>query len=266
MSVRREAWLVGGASVRGAAHIRSGRPNQDAVRWLPEAGDGARVVGAVADGHGGAPHFRSDQGARIAVDRTVDILAWRIDEAGDQEEAELAAELLRAWRDGVAAHLSQAPYAPADPVAPERPLMPYGATLLTFAAAPRVIELLQIGDGDVVLGFARERMERPLGRDSGMIGEETYSLCLADAERRARSASLWRDDVAEWPDFVLLATDGVSKSFRDDGAFLEAVAQLRRLAAAQWDATVEALPEWLERVSAAGSGDDSTVCIAMRRH
>ena len=57
------------ASVTGAAHLRAGRPNQDAADcW--ESGD-RTVVLAVADGHGGEAYARSDRGARFAVEEAI---------------------------------------------------------------------------------------------------------------------------------------------------------------------------------------------------
>lgn len=62
-----------GASVRGAAHERTGTPNQDGMGWWPPAaaradGPAAQtVLLAVADGHGGAGYPCSHLGARYAV-------------------------------------------------------------------------------------------------------------------------------------------------------------------------------------------------------
>ena len=58
-------WQVITGSARGAAHRVSGLPNQDAV--ASQDGPGAVVV-AVADGHGHIRHFRSADGAALAVD------------------------------------------------------------------------------------------------------------------------------------------------------------------------------------------------------
>jgi serine/threonine protein phosphatase PrpC len=125
--------------------------------------------------------------------------------------------------------------------------------------------MLQIGDGDLLLGYPDGRVESPLRPDQGLTGEETYSLCQEDAEARFRFASMWRSGGVAWPDFALLASDGVSKSFRDDDAFRAAAAQLREVAGHDWQATLEALPDWLADVSQNGSGDDATLCMAIRR-
>ena len=260
-----ETWRVGGASVTGSAHVRTKRPNQDALRWLPEGGAGFQIAAAVSDGHGASAHFRSGEGAFIAANKAAELLHWNGDGHDGDDDEDLAADLVRAWREGVSSHLAANPYTPDLQVDPRRPFIPYGATLLAFAAGRHVVTIAQIGDGDLILGFPDGRLERPLGSDAGLVGEETYSLCLEEAELRFRVASLWREEGGEWPDFALLCTDGVSKSFRDDGAFTDAVEQLRRLATGQWDKMLGALPDWLSQVSANGSGDDSTLCIALRQ-
>jgi len=58
-------WQVITGSARGAAHRASGLPNQDAV--ASQDGPGGVVV-AIADGHGHIRHFRSADGAALAVD------------------------------------------------------------------------------------------------------------------------------------------------------------------------------------------------------
>ena len=60
-------WRVRGESVQGAAHASDGLPNQGAISWTPPSGEGTRVILAVSDGHGSAPHFRSAIGAALAV-------------------------------------------------------------------------------------------------------------------------------------------------------------------------------------------------------
>ncbi|MFM7713741.1 MAG: protein phosphatase 2C domain-containing protein, partial [Microcystis sp.] len=58
-------WRCIGESVKGASHVRSGLPNQDAIRWFPESGIGLPLILAVSDGHGSAKSFRSDRGSRF---------------------------------------------------------------------------------------------------------------------------------------------------------------------------------------------------------
>ena len=68
------AWKSIGCSVQGATHKRSGLPNQDAIAWWPETGEGTPLILAVADGHGSSKYFRSDRGSRLAVETALKIL------------------------------------------------------------------------------------------------------------------------------------------------------------------------------------------------
>ena len=259
MSNGDQAWRVAGASVIGDFHAREGRINQDAVGFLPDDGAGGRIVAAVSDGHGASVHFRSDRGARFAVEQALDILAWHMDDDDPGLEA-LPAATVAGWRDAVLADLA------ADPLdrsgaRPGATLAPYGATLLAVAANDAEMSLLQIGDGDMLLIYADGRVVRPMVADADLVGEQTYSLCMDDAETRVKTASLWRD--GDWPMAVLIATDGVSKSFRDEAAFQDAARQLARHASKDWAAFAAELPDWLSAISHHGSGDDASLCLAL---
>jgi len=254
-------WRVTGASALGSYHARDGRPNQDAVAWTPPEGRGARIVAAVSDGHGAAIHFRSERGARFAVDRAVGVLSSHIDHDDPPEEA-LPGAMVGAWREAVHADLV------ADPLSvrgarPGASLAPYGATLIGTAASAAELTLFQIGDGDLVLVYPDGRVVRPLAPDVGLVGEQTYSLCMDDAESHVRTASFWRNGHGDWPLAVMLSSDGVSKSFRDDKAFMDAARQLAAQAMHDWPAFQAELHNWLSAISVHGSGDDATLCLAL---
>src|SRR5207248_10022587 len=109
-------WQVITASARGSAHRASGTPNQDAV--ASQDGPGG-VVAAIADGHGHIRHFRSADGAALAVDvacRAASQAAAGLaaDTTGDKEAERAGQELARAvvsrWRSAVAAQLAVRPY------------------------------------------------------------------------------------------------------------------------------------------------------------
>ena len=254
-------WRIGGASVRGAAHVESGQPNQDAVHWHLGEGSGRRIVAAVADGHGSAAHSRSDVGARYAVASAAELIARHLDDGGGEDR--LAGEILRLWRSRVERHLITHPLDTLEVLLLQgSPYTPYGTTLIAVGADDEQLVMLQIGDGDLVLGFADGRIARPLPRDEGLTGEQTWSLCVDDAEQRFRWAAMTRSDGD--PDFVLLASDGVSKCFRDEAAFETAIRELRRRAHLDWEGALVALPPWLKLLSELGSGDDSTACLAVR--
>ncbi len=259
-------WRIGGASVRGAAHVGSGQPNQDALKWTPDAGVGRSVIGAVADGHGAAAHSRSDVGARLAVESAAELMARHLDGgAAAEEQSALAGEILRLWRGRVERHLIAHPLDTLDVLLLKgSPYTPYGATLIAMGANDEQIVMLQIGDGELILAFADGRVERPLPPDEGLTGEQTYSLCLDGAEQRFRWAMLSRETADQSPDFMMLVSDGVSKSFRDEAALEAAIRELRRRAHGNWEGALAALPPWLKLLSELGSGDDSTACLAIR--
>ncbi len=254
-------WRVGGASIRGSAHVRSETPNQDC--WLSRADRAMRAsILAVADGHGARAHFRSDKGAALAVQAAAAVLDAQIEDA---DGGELAGAILARWRADVRAHMGVHPYTDAERrLADHPPLSPYGATLIAAGLSDSIVAVVQIGDGDLLLGYPDGRLERPLPVGPALEGERTFSLCQEDALAWFQSAVLWRNEDRAWPDFVFMSTDGVSKSFRDEASFLSAVTRLHERAHADWQGLVADAPGWLTTVSSNGSGDDATLCVAAR--
>src|ERR1700687_3873921 len=87
-------WRIIGSSSRGASHVKSGLPNQDAISfWLPESGLGPPAILAIADGHGSPHHFRSATGPELAVEAaTALLLAFAKLHTGQHGLAELQAD------------------------------------------------------------------------------------------------------------------------------------------------------------------------------
>src|SRR5258706_10788611 len=113
-----EGWHVLGESVRGASHIARAMPNQDAIQWWQSA-DGLPLIVAVADGHGSTRSFRSQMGAQIAVDTSIEMMRTFVDDLTSDDtlsvikhmaEDRLPRELVRGWKDRVEAHLEQNPF------------------------------------------------------------------------------------------------------------------------------------------------------------
>ncbi len=254
-------WLVGGASVRGSLHVRNGAPNQDALFCQTDAPSRAAIA-AVADGHGAPAYFRSGIGAELAVRAARAVMESDLDDA---DGADLASAILARWRADVHAHMGSHPYTRHErDLADYPPLSPYGATLIAAGANAGVLTVLQIGDGDLFLGYPDGRLEQPLPAGPQLKGEQTFSLCQEDARRWFQSAVLWRSANGPFPDFVFMATDGVSKSFHDERAFRAEVSRLRERALSDWDSLMTQAPDWLSTVSNNGSGDDATLCVAVR--
>jgi serine/threonine protein phosphatase PrpC len=259
MSAGADAWFAGGASARGASHLRTGMANQDAIGWAgPKHGE-ARVSLVVSDGHGGKRHPLSDVGSRLAVDAALAECARLPDDPGKLEAAAngLLTRCHARWLAAVADHAA---------LEAERPEVPlaYGATLVGVHMAGSRLLLFQIGDGDILVGRASGRIERPIPEDEGLTGEQTHSLCEPDAPRFGRIAFVEAggDDPV---DFVMASTDGVAKSFRDDATFLTLGSDFRdRIRNNGLAAIGDRLGGWLSDLSANGSGDDATLGIIAR--
>lgn len=268
MSLANGVWAAGGSTVRGASHARRDMPNQDALAWAP-AGSGGQptldaeaFIAAVADGHGAPAYDRSDIGSRIAVNCAIEALRRFV--GGGSGEG-MVEEILGRWREAVAADHRARAQDSGWVEAGHDVLTPYGCTLAAVAMAPSRLLVLQIGDSDVLFGYPDGRIERPLPVDQGLIGEQTYSLCAQDAAQRFRVRAMAADGVPNWPDFVMLSTDGVAKSFADEKAFLAIGRQYRdTVRKVGLPEVIGRLDDWLAEVSRRGSGDDVTLCLANR--
>ncbi len=276
-------WRVAGCSVRGAAHVRAGLPNQDALSlWSGDAGGGvACAAAAVADGHGGPRHFRSETGARLAVEiaiKRLRTLAAGLEQCAPAERsrhvaAHGPAAIVSEWVASARADLAAQPIrdfewaalaeaedqAAVDSVRAD-PLLAYGATLLAALVTPSTIVLLQLGDGDVLWVAADGSTRRPMAPDERLAGNRTTSICRPDAEDDVRLAVLHRDP--RDPALLLLSTDGYANSFRSDDDFLCIGDDFRSLIARHGLEAVDAqLETILQDASRQGSGDDITLAL-----
>ena len=271
-------WRTLKASVRGAAHYRTGLPNQDAVRVARFNNDLPLIV-AVADGHGSAKCFRSQRGARLAVIVAQQVCAqlFRLDSLSQIKrwaEEELPKGLVRCWRERVDRLIARQPFTPEEleplDAASRRqvetyPPLAYGSTLLTVVVAPGFILYLQLGDGDLLTVSAAGEVERPIPKDPRLIANETTSLCSAQAwnEMQVRFQTL----AGAPPALILAATDGYANSYRDEAGFQQVARDVWAMLRDDGDAAVKPhLQDWLNEASQHGSGDDITVGIVWRLH
>lgn len=264
-------WRTLRASVRGAAHQRTGLPNQDAIRIARANGGGLPLIVALADGHGSTKSFRSQQGARSAV--AVALAVCRalfepdsLSRIKRRAEEQLPLELVRRWRARVDRSLDRQPFAPAeldalDPASRRQveahPSLAYGSTLLAVLVVPGFILYLQLGDGDILTVSSDGEVERPLPRDERLIANETTSLCSAKAwnEMRVKFQAL----AGAPPALILAATDGYANSFRDEASFQQVARDLWEMIREEGLEPVRSnLKNWLNEASQQGSGDDIT--------
>ncbi|GJM37476.1 MAG: hypothetical protein DHS20C19_08430 [Acidimicrobiales bacterium] len=260
-------WSTASASVRGSSHRRSETVNQDAVlvRELDDA-----VVVAVADGHGSRTHMRSDAGSRLAVEAACSLGAELIDdgllrrpesEIVTMLEHDAGPALVERWRAAVLDHVADNPWTADDlaisPGAPGDPFHGYGTTIMVALAGRERVAVLQLGDGDVLVGHRSGRAALPVPGDDRLIGNQTTSLCLESApdDFRATAIALDGDPIR----FVSITTDGYANSFASENWGDEVGADiLEHLDRDGLPYVAESLEDWLGESAEIG-GDDVTM-------
>ena len=276
-----EGWRVLGASVRGANHARTSRPNQDAIAWRVPSADEPGLVVAVADGHGAPRYLRSHRGAKLAVQLAVELASEfcalhanpaNLAALGDLATEQLPRTLVRKWQDAARQELLEKPFTAEEEEAWQRhlgprkspvdPLRAYGATILTALLAPQYAFFLQLGDGDILIVDADGDVSQPpLPADPRLVANQTTSLCSPNAWKDVRV--YFQPLLGRMPALIMLATDGYKNSFADeDGFHAAAVDILAAIRKHGPDHTQNRLSHWLHGTSAAGSGDDISVALA----
>ena len=296
-------------SIQGASHIRKeereenlaiGRkfPCQDKSFSEYFAADFSHKTGywltVVCDGHGGAPYFRSERGAELAIASIQKILPDYIDRIAENLSKEniisLVPALLKTWGESVDSDLVQNPITQTeynflemdDAQVAERYKAGedlhsiYGATFLCFVSAT-IVEAgknkdfwfaLQIGDGDIAV-HSEKGFFMPVPEDERNFLNQTTSLCDKDAENEFRLAF-----GSQNIDAVLCSTDGIANSFANENqlfSFYDKVLILFRTYDFEQDEdssqdlekrkvlAIKEIELSLPDISKRGSGDDLTL-------
>ena len=271
-------WSLIADTVRGATHGRTGLPNQDAFRLMPQRGSAASAIVAVSDGHGSVECFRSDVGARLAVDVAVEALSPLLEPSDTVShstlkylvEQQLPRDMVRRWRTEVDRHLRENPVPQAtgdvetavSDSTVANPYLPYGATLLAVLVTGLYLVYIQLGDGDIVAVSEDGEALRPLAKDERLMGNQTTSLCMPDAWREMRVKFQPAEGL---PALILVSTDGYSNSFLDEESFLKVGPDIfRAILDNGLDSVGKMLSTWLAEASLLGSGDDTTAAVLFR--
>ena len=260
-------------TVRGASHVDSGTVCQDYSAYKAAAG---YAVAAVADGHGSKKHFRSDVGAKAAVD----VAIKAIDEfCSDTEQFELKFKedpdylltkiqkyIIKQWYDKVNEH-----YNNNEIQDKERELLTdeelleikkesiYGSTLIVAVLTENLCFGLQLGDGSLVIIKQCGESYMPIVDDESCPANLTASLCNSNA---IKMFNYFYD--YDMPLSILISTDGLFTSFGSRESFEE----YNCIIASQLDDT-EVLKTRLNknfvRRTNAGSRDDISISIIFQK-
>lgn len=235
--------------VRGASHLRSGKPCQDEVGvWAV----GDIVAVAVADGHGSSKH--AEVGARLAVQVSLGALVRFAEDLGPrasnlaevQQYANhpLRVQLVREWATRVRAKAGSE----------DAVLLDYGSTVLFALATSRFLLLGQLGDGDILFVDHTGNVRTPLPADPAAFADETPSLCQPEAWQALRVLVL---PVPTGESLLLLSTDGYGKSYATDAIFRQVGPDYLELVRIDGVHGLQPhLRGFLEQVTTQGSGDD----------
>ena len=186
-----ERWFHGFGTARGPSHLRSGKPNQDAVKVSSlDLGPpfGQTFIACVADGHGSASAFRSDRGASFAVDIASEVVSGALTQHGEADGSSegppragapeevwdflvktVPQQICSRWVDRVQSDIRDTENAVdeqgdgsesgphrsgTDDTADPPGLRAYGSTLVIGILATCGVGVLQIGDGDAIGVFS----------------------------------------------------------------------------------------------------------------
>ena len=217
----------------------------------------------MADGHGSSRHYRSDVGAKLAVQAALSLLNefadkhWETTDVRQIKQAAdyLPSQLVQAWRSAV------------DTADEERITDPkqrystYGTTVLAVLVAQHYAIYLQIGDGDLLVLNKEGQLYYPLSNTTQLIANETHSLC-EDKATYYLELGLQFFEHNPPPVLIFLATDGYANSFNNADDFQQAVLDFQQQLLIHGADKIQAcLADWLDETSAQGSGDDVTLTI-----
>lgn len=280
-------WKLIGDSVRGNKHIYNGLTNQDAYQWKKTDDN---LVLAVSDGHGSLKHFRSDVGAKLAVEAATEVSLAEADidnfdpatlpGVRERVEEKLAVRIVNSWREKVKKYQSNNPFAK-DEIAEEKLakieakkgkalrdflensaqgyLKAYGATLLLVLVTKYFILSLQLGDGDIVTMDFNGELQRVF--ESKQLGNATDSLCMTDPVPYFK-LSLQNFKKEPPPALIFVATDGYANSFYDEADFLKVGPDFKELLVKHGPNYIkDNLKDWLKETTKKGSGDDITLAF-----
>jgi serine/threonine protein phosphatase PrpC len=284
----RDTWRVIGCSVEGASHKRSGKPNQDRIKYSDNQTARLPLILAVADGHGSKSYFRSNKGAEFAVEIAFEVckglenFTWET--IKDQKIIDLLCrDIVQKWLERVNSDIQINPFTAEEESLlktnkeqiSKRPgksknegFIAYGSTLIIAAIHNSFTLYLQLGDGNVLLVSRTGDIDHPLPKDDRLFGNETTSLCLPESWSDFRFRLLPVDSTNQFPALIIVSTDGYANSYSHESEFekvgkdlLEIICEFPDGIQEGIESIQENLANWLNTASEKGSGDDTTVGI-----
>lgn len=262
------------AITRGSSHIPAGKPCQD---YTASSYTKDYAIGIVADGHGSERYFRSERGARYAVEVTMAILEELLTSTrnmrqlpeGDWQK-QIAASIISRWNDRIEQDRAEEAFTDEElgaltdsdrqEIEAGRWQFAYGTTLIAAVLTRDCLFGLQIGDGKCVAVDAAGQMQQPIPWDERCFLNRTTSLCDNDAISLFRFAYMTRD----LPVAVFVASDGVDDTYTTDERLYAFYQALWKMLQEDTEQAVKDLQDFLPRMSEQGSHDDISIAGVIR--
>lgn len=273
------------SSHQGASHKKTGKVCQDAAFARYRQGRDKYAVAIVSDGHGSDNYFRSDRGARLAVEATREAISGFMENflkpnspkqqelyealcrKPDEFMRQLEANILYQWQEKIGNDYREEPFTTEEltlmkedarrkyEASPDtRFVKAYGATLIAVVVFPgRFWFGLHIGDGKCVAQSPDGEFYQPIPWDDTCFLNVTTSLCDANPLSRFRHCF----HIEDFPSAIFVGSDGIDDCFANDedlyGFYGEVIQTFREKKDKDAYADVDA---YLPIMSEKGSGDD----------
>ena len=219
------------ASIHGKKYFERGLPCQDSSSTLEF--DNVQAI-AVADGHGGKDYFRSDIGAKLAVEVAFEQIKIFCNELtaterfADSGIKNFELRLWEEWRKAVVKNWKKNSVRDDEPrwqtvsdkykarFTSDEKYIPvaYGTTLICAVSIGSQVLVVQIGDGSCIMLQRNGEFKAPVPPDNENFANVTTSLCDDDAFKKFRHVILdCEDDSPLSPVAIFLSTDGLDDCY-----------------------------------------------------
>ncbi|MDQ0885029.1 serine/threonine protein phosphatase PrpC [Paenibacillus sp. V4I9] len=254
-------------SIVGSSHIKKHTECQDSSSHYPSNKFGVAVV---CDGHGSEKHFRSAKGSEIAtivaIDAFNELMKYEksFPDNKDNLLIQIEKNIILNWNDEVTNHYRENPFTDGEldklSIKDRKSIemnieSAYGSTLIAAVLTDDYCFGIQIGDGDCVVLNGKGEVDNPVPPDDRIQFNITTSLCDKNAIRNFRHFWIEKPMVA-----ILVSTDGVRNSFTNETFYqnlcMTVFESFNEMSSSE---AKEELSEFLQRLTANGSGDDVSI-------
>lgn len=226
-------------SIRGASHIKSGKPMQD---YSTACKSSEVSIAIVCDGHGADKHFRSEIGSKLATEATRELMlqfyecypSWsEVSFLMPEKIKRLKLSIISNWQKKIESYTRENPFTEDELKKASKTFMtrrnfdvsqPYGTTLLAALVCKTYYLLLMIGDG--AMAKIMPDLSAELIKFEGKVEFDdqphsaTDSLCETNSFEKMYCICTNNEEKVAFA----LCSDGLSEAFQSDKTLLAKLA------------------------------------------